>query len=262
MGGAPRCVWMTAGVVSFRLCPRDFACESCALDTVLSGREPARAAGRGLPASAAGDRLVELPRRIRALFPVPPRHRADRHYHTSHVWGQALTPGRVRFGLDDLANRLVGADAVWRLPSPGTTLATGDPLARAELDDLSIVLRAPLPGRVEARNEALADHPALVVWAPYDAGWLVELAPDQAPSPATGFLSDSATVGCWFEASVGRLAARCGRLAASGDAARLGPTLPDGGVPITSLRAALGPGRFEEALQELLSATVERPAPR
>lgn len=41
-----RCVWMLAGVVSYRLCNRAFDCDHCPLDRAL--REGARAAGPGL----------------------------------------------------------------------------------------------------------------------------------------------------------------------------------------------------------------------
>jgi len=41
--GPARCVWMTAGVVSYRLCNRAFDCDHCPLDRAL--REGARGTG-------------------------------------------------------------------------------------------------------------------------------------------------------------------------------------------------------------------------
>lgn len=32
------CVWMTAGVINYRLCDREFECESCPFDAAIRGR--------------------------------------------------------------------------------------------------------------------------------------------------------------------------------------------------------------------------------
>ncbi|NIO18620.1 hypothetical protein GTN42_04145, partial [bacterium] len=33
-----RCIWMTAGVISFKLCPLDYDCEYCEFDEVMRSR--------------------------------------------------------------------------------------------------------------------------------------------------------------------------------------------------------------------------------
>ena len=40
--GALPCVWMSAGVINYRLCDREYECESCPLDTAIRGRGPRR----------------------------------------------------------------------------------------------------------------------------------------------------------------------------------------------------------------------------
>ena len=252
-----RCVWMTAGVISYRLCPNERDCASCALDRELSGRrDPAR---RPAAAQAYGEeRLVAVSAGMEALLGIPPRWREGRSYHTSHLWGRMMSRGRIRLGLDDVANRLLGEDVTWSLPVPGTTVSRGDPLAHASTGDTILTLPSPLPGRVCARNDALIRHPALALWAPYDTGWLVELRGEAPLSPTTGFLADADVIRRWLEAGVVQLEACCRGLAPAEDA-RLGPTLNDGGTALGSLRAALGRDGFRRAAHLLLSATV-RPA--
>lgn len=41
---ARTCVWMDAGVLTFKLCDRDFDCEHCPLDAALHGTSPAPSA--------------------------------------------------------------------------------------------------------------------------------------------------------------------------------------------------------------------------
>jgi hypothetical protein len=57
---------MSAGVIRFWLCDRDFDCENCPLDAALRGRRGAAAPETPLPRSAHPARLV-------ASEPHPPR---------------------------------------------------------------------------------------------------------------------------------------------------------------------------------------------
>ncbi len=256
MRDAQKCVWMTAGVLSYRLCPYEQSCASCPLHAELSGRQAPRVSAQ--ERGDAEESLVGLPPWMETIFAVPPRVRGDRCYHTSHVWGREIAPGRVRLGLDDIGNRLLGEDLSWRLPLPGTSLSQGDPIARVRSDDAALSIPSPLPGRVTARNDALLDYPALAQWSPYDSGWLVELNTEASMSSATGFLGDPEVVRGWFESTVGQLEACCHGLQPHEDA-RLGPTAATGGSPVASLREALGPEGYRRAVHDLLGAELEMP---
>jgi len=235
---APRCVWMSAGVLSYWLCPRDFQCEDCALDLVLSGRSQPRGGEPGLAApSDGGDVLHRVRQGALRHLQVPLRRRRGLHYHPDHVWARVIGPRRLRLGLDDVAARLTEGADEWSLPGPGEPLGSGDCLGRVHARGRLLRIASPLPGRVVARNEALSRWPTLAVWSPYDEGWLVEVETDAAPSTSTGFLADESVVAGWFEAEVERLGAGVPDPA---DNAQLGPTLPDGGYPAMALRDALG----------------------
>lgn len=89
------CVWMSAGLISYRLCERGFDCDNCPLDAALRGglAEPARPS-------------PSLNRRSHgALFPP------NRLYAPCHLWVQATTLPDVhlwRVGLDAFAAALMG----------------------------------------------------------------------------------------------------------------------------------------------------------
>jgi glycine cleavage system H protein len=241
---APRCVWMSAGVLSYWLCPRQFDCENCVLDGLLSGREPTL-----LEAGFPDDGEVVLHHAHHqgwlAHLSVPLRRRRGLWYHPAHVWGRAIGPGRVRLGLDDIAARLLADSEPWSLPEVGSTITAHDALGRTRVGGASVRVASPLPGRIVARNAALRRHPKLATWSPYDAGWLVEMTSDVRLCALAGFMRDEAVVSHWFERELDRLEA-C--VPAEVRAGELGETLADGGTPRGSLRQLLGDDGFGSAL--------------
>lgn len=248
---APRCVWMDAGVLGYRLCASDYDCETCALHLVLSGR--LRPEARGDDGTAAGDHLLPTEGPLGPGLAVPLRMRRGIHYHTTHLWGRQEASGRVRIGLDDLAARLVGGSDGWSLPVPGTHVSTGDRIGSVTVGDMQVQVSAPVPCRVVARNEALRRYPQLAVWSPYDAGWLLEVAMETEMSPTTGFMATMDVAARWFEAEAHRVEA----LAAAhlAEESEVGVTMADGGAPVRNLPELLGPQGFRAALRSIFPAS-------
>ena len=155
--GARRCFWMAAGVVSYKLCDRNFDCANCALDAGLRGETlhgaPPRSGARRAPWN----------------FPE------DRRYGRAHLWARARTPTCVQLGLDALAAQLLGAVHAVEVPGVGTAVATEESAVRLGASAGNLSFRMPLGGVVSATNLALARDPELVVSDSYGGGWLLEL---------------------------------------------------------------------------------------
>jgi glycine cleavage system H protein len=154
--GAQPCVWMTAGLLTYKLCDRDLDCEHCALDAALRGERLPVSPGRASRPPAAW------------AFPD------DRRYGRTHLWAQAIPQGGVRLGVDALAAGLLGDVRAVVLPDVGTALRSGKSAVRFEVLGGSVILGIPTTGVVTATNSTLASHPDLVVAEPYTAGWLLE----------------------------------------------------------------------------------------
>ena len=87
------CVWMSAGLLTYKLCDRDFDCDHCPLDAALRGRH--RDSDGVVPLS--GPSLSDM------LFP------ADLLYSAGHCWvGRMSNGGKLRCGLDAFAAALIG----------------------------------------------------------------------------------------------------------------------------------------------------------
>lgn len=249
------CLWMSAGLVSYKLCDRDFDCDLCPFDSALRG------GSRPVPA------LVDLAGAPVAALTFP----EDRLYGTGHTWVRKEAAGaRVRVGLDAFAVALIGAIRRVR-PSRGSDGAAPGPLERPgasvlfEIDlDLGGVpgrlpVATPVAGTPSRWNRALEEDGAPVVRSPYGEGWIAELDLLPRPDPerssegngALGHLVSSTTA---VERS--RLDLRRFRRRAAvylfEDADRVGPTLPDGGEILTDLRYILGGPRYLELIADLL----------
>jgi glycine cleavage system H protein len=220
---------MSAGMLQYRLCDRDFDCDRCPLDAALRGEA---APGPGDPEGTAWTRPIVFP--------------ADRAYTRGHVWVQRRT-GVARVGVDALAAALAGGPQAEPWVRDGATVSEGEALCTLDLPSGILPLASPLRGRHPTPNPALAGQPALVADDPYGAGWLLEL---QAEGEWPGLLDAAAM----REAT--RLDLRHFRrrvaLDLLEDLDRVGATLSDGGEALTDLRRMLGPRRYLALVRELV----------
>lgn len=248
LSGAHPCLWMSAGLVSYKLCDRDFDCERCPLDAALRGdsREPVPATDGGRGAVPGGP-----------PFSFPD----DRRYADGHTWVRLAAPA---VGATDLAR--VGVDAfavalalpvhrVIPIGSGGRRAAAGAPLGELELDGGFLPVASPVTGRLHAWNPLWEDGSAAggaaLAASPYDEGWIAEIAlADRRQLDALAG-ADAARETALLDLRRFRRRAALHLLAA--DAACPGPALPDGGQILTDLRSILGPRRYLELLRELLA---------
>ena len=215
------CVWMSAGVVAYRLCDRDYDCDACPLDAAL----------RGGPAE---------PSEPRATLTFPD----DCLYHHGHGWIRGEDGGTVVFGLDALAARLLAPAGSIVLPAEGAELTAGGPACWVREDGELIPVQAPVSGIVVAANTEVQQDPSLLVRSPYARGWLLRIRLTQPNRRAEG-LFDGAEAARRAKEAMARVRDRA--------VGAVGATLPDGGELISGLRHLLGIERYARLIGELLS---------
>lgn len=229
---AAPCIWMSAGLLRYRLCDRAYDCAGCPLDAALRG-------DTAWPTGASAEEAP--PRALR--FPE------DRLYSTGHSWLQAGEGAVARAGLDALAAALVGAPSGLRaLRDDGEEVPAGGAAVALDLAHGALALEAATSGTMLLINASAARDPRLVAEDPYGEGWLYELVAGPAPPLA---LLDAEAARAQARHDLRHFGRRAA-LAMLEGADDAGATMGDGGAPLTDLRGILGPQRYLQLLRELV----------
>lgn len=232
-----RCVWMTAGILSYQLCGHDFDCEHCVLDEAMRKHFHPEAP---VPAAAT---TAETP----AHLPT------DRRYSRGHCWVAWTGPreesvASLRVGIDPyLADAFQHPRTVVQ-PRPGQFLEKGDAHLWVVMDGGTFPLAAPVGGTLKRVNPALAERPHLVTTRPCDEGWLYELEVDssKAAQQYQALLAPDAAEHLYAH-DARRF--RTELLRALHSRTPNVPALADGGEPLTSVSDMLGPERYFSLLR-------------
>jgi len=145
-----------------KMCARNYECGDCPFDQMLDDM------------IQVDHTLFGPPQYLNAHGYLVPR---DYYIHRGHGWARVEYGGRVRIGLDDFGNRLVGTVDKFRLPSLGTRFKLSDESFILSREGEEAGVRAPLSGVVTAVNQKLLDYPACAHDDPYSAGWVMLLDP-------------------------------------------------------------------------------------
>jgi glycine cleavage system H protein len=228
------CVWMTAGVVAYKICDRDFDCDNCPLDAGLCGREL-----RTVAPPSEDEVLAEV-------FETP----RDRFYHASHTWALPFERNRVRFGIDAFAAHLLSRASSVVLPGEGTLLQQGKVGFWISEDTRLVPLVSPVTGRVLRRNQHVQASPGLVSESPYGQGWLLEVECPEWESQRER-LADAERAQALVRRQMANFRKRVSHYVEQSDPA-VGPTMADGGERLTDVRRILGPKRYRRLIMKYL----------
>lgn len=229
---ADPCIWMVAGLLSYRLCDRAYDCEHCPLDAAIRGAGPA-------PSPA-----VEAPE-SRPPWDI----RDGLSYHRAYGW-VAPGPERTdRWGVDGFTARLLDRVTAVILPATGTRVVRGTVACWAADDGDLVPLRSPLTGIVVRTNRALRADPSLLTLHPYDEGWLLEVERGEGQDESREWIDARERRARAAEQTRRMLRSARGYLHVD---QAIGPTAQDGGIPIPDLRRLLGRSRYHRLVGAVL----------
>jgi glycine cleavage system H protein len=237
-----RCVWMSAGVLTYQLCDRELDCDHCALDHALH----TRSGHAGRPTQAATEDGTAGDEGTSAL-------RRDRLYSRQHCWVLwcELPVGEdtlLRIGLEPGLAAALPAPRSVAHPETGAEVRRGDTLGWIMTDGGTLELRAPLSGTLHQANRLVLGAPELLCSRPLDEGWLCSLR--VAPSSADfGALVSAGAAERLYRAAAHRFTELL--RAELADAAALLPASPAGQAVLQDVAAALGPARYFSLLRKV-----------
>lgn len=241
--GENRCVWMKTGLVSYKLCDRDYHCETCPFDRAMrSGKDTVS----GGSTEEEDESLFDDPASLLENGPIL--------FHPAHCWVKVETHERVRIGLDTMITMLIANVQLAVLPAEGTTAREGESFAHIIEKDYLFPVIAPLSGTIIESNYRLKTNPRLITSDPKGNGWLVTIKPDNLEGDLKKLLFGRKAV-AWKHREEVDISNRLYALMKIDSSVNLGPTMQDGGTRVSGLQEMLksaSPTQIIQILDSLL----------
>ena len=155
-----KCRYMITGEIGRKICPNAYKCGNCSFDQMMQERLLAETLPVHAQTQVAGFELAE-----------------DTYYHEGHTWAKPEYGGRVRIGLDDFAQKLLGKLAKIEIPHIGHEVKQGEAGFQVRRNGDTFQILSPLSGIVTHINDQISDSPDIVNESPYEKGWLFIVEP-------------------------------------------------------------------------------------
>jgi len=238
-----KCLWMTTGFISYKLCDRSYQCETCPLDRAIKNAEMGEddfgtPCGNVFPSEENG---LEESLKSDSSNGETMRHHLPINgsifYHPDHCWVQVENPEKVKVGIDDLLAELIMNVKVVILPRAGSFYGQGECCAHIIQDDYILPIVAPLSGSIQTVNPRLKKEPELIISDPGGDGWLITIKPENLESDLKNLLFGRKALS-WYKREEKELIARTDLMLQNSPQA-VGLTMQDGGVRIDCLHDIL-----------------------
>lgn len=101
-------------------------------------------------------------------------------YTKTHEWARLEEDGRVRVGITEHAQHLLGDMVFVELPDVTREVKSGEECAVVESVKAAADVYSPVSGSIASVNKKLLDAPETVNSDPYGAGWLFVIQPNNS----------------------------------------------------------------------------------
>lgn len=254
-----KCVWMTAGLLTYKLCKYNLQCEKCPLDWELrnlsstsyfdppasqriNGREAGKTTSTSLPGKESQKEPEEDPSRSsikHSLF-----------YHPGHTWLKVESAVEVRIGIDQFLAGMIGKVNAVLLASSNRRCIQGKTICSIIQEEGLLHIVSPISGLILSVNPKLKDHPELIRQDPLGEGYLLTLKPKNLQREQKSFLFGEAAVS-WCRKEWERFKAEALSEIHQGQE-QLGMTMQDGDIKLREIKELLGPERYIQLINAFL----------
>lgn len=250
-----KCVWMEAGIISYKICDRNFECETCPLDLGIRGEKSqglnhADSKIQGSGESNTNKNLIAT--KPDSSFERLLKFKLDerRYVNPGHSWIKVLNQNQVKIGIDDIVATAFGAIDEVILPLQGEKVRRGASCGQVIQFEHIFSVVSPVGGSVLEINEELIKFPNQLTLDPLNKGWMLIIKPDDLEEDIKYCRSGDALMSWylkefkWFECHL-----------ATGfnqQCAQVGVTLTDGGEISRNLRNYLPKDQYRQMIISLL----------
>lgn len=244
-----KCVWMTSGIISYKLCSLNFSCENCMFDKVMHNATTLNAKKQGIngvqspESSTAGQSANSLDG---ALF-----------YHENHCWVKVVTTDEVVIGLNGLLAGLIYGIKTVVLPKTGDSVYRNQVFAHVLQEKHIVPLIMPVSGVITAVNSDLEHSPELLQTDYRKKGWLVTVKSDNLENELrTLFFGSKAQE--WYLAK-DRVVREAINYHYNEGLENIGATIQDGGELVNNVSEILTSDQYNKIIEELSRPATASP---
>lgn len=214
-----KCVWMTSGIIRYKLCSLKYLCEECMFDRVMRNESAAMIRTPVVDAALAAD--------LASIESSMPRVDGSLFYHRSHCWVKVVSPDEVVLGINGILARLIYGIKTVVLPKAGETISREQFFAHIIQEKHIVPLISPIDGVITAVNQALTKTPELLRKDFREKGWLVSIKPDNLEHDLRTLVFGHQAIE-WYK-KMDRSVSEAIHAVYSVSGAEIGPTMQDGG---------------------------------
>ncbi|UCE19317.1 MAG: glycine cleavage system protein H [Gemmatimonadota bacterium] len=186
-------------------------------------------------------RGVEVAEKLKSYALVDPEMVGKKFFHQGHTWAMATETGTVTVGLDNFAQKVLGAIDNLELPKAGRLLKQGRIAWRLHRGNRVLPQISPIDGTIVEVNGDLQKDPTLANQSPYEKGWVLKVKPARLKENIRNLLQGQLAEK-WMELAKSQLAARFPQ--------SLGPVYQDGGELIDGVGNTLTDEEWEIVKRE------------
>ncbi len=257
-----KCVWMTAGLLTYKLCKYNLQCEKCPLDWELrnvsstpsfystaSSELEHRGPGEESPTPTLEGEKREEKRETEEDLPHV-NIKQSLFYHSGHTWMKVESADEVRIGIDLFLAGMTGKAKVVLLSPSRRRCVRGEILCSIIQEEGILHIVSPISGSILSVNPKLKDHPELIRQDPLGEGYLLTLKPKNLQREQKNFL--------WGEEALSWCRKEWERFKADviselhSDQERLGMTMQDGGIKLNDMKKLIDPERYVQLVNAFL----------
>ncbi len=239
-----KCLWMTSGIISYKLCSRNYLCEDCMFDRVMRNETAAMIRRPDVDAALAAD--------LASIDSSTPRIDGSKFYHRNHCWVKVINPEEVVIGINGILARLIYGIKTVVLPKPGEALSREQLFAHIIQEKHIVPLILPINGVIKSVNTDLAKNPELLRKDFREKGWLVTMKPDNLENDLRTLTFGSKAIE-WYKKK-DRSVSETIHAVYSVSGTELGPTMQDGGEFMLNPSEMLSADQYYKILEVLSRA--------
>ncbi len=173
-----KCVWMTAGVVSYKLCDYEYACEECPYDvTIRNNTKENNSVNHYISEVQKNIVNIDDTQRINKLINnlLSIEYRSGVYYSQNHLYVNKSGISKYYIGVDNICMKLLPYITSIVLIPVGTVLLKDQIFCWLVLDDITLALVSPVSGVIKKHNTAIIESPNIIRMDNFENGWLIEI---------------------------------------------------------------------------------------